>query len=143
MSARSLDELLPQRAAIRWICVRRWLRPRALAAIEGLGRAWSKAAPWLAGAAVVLAYLLVCAWIDRRDAVADASVAFKAVAFLQQENRSLRSRLVQRDMTSTRNLFYVVEGETLDEAATKLQRLSLAIAGDAYDMKTAAKEQTK
>lgn len=135
MTARPLDEILPQRAAVRWIRARGWIQPRARRLLEAVWRAWFRAMPWFAGAAIVLAYLLICTWLDRRDAEASFETATRAITVLQRDNTRLRSRLAEREaVNGTRPLFYLIESDSLDAAADKLRQVAMTIAGDAYDM---------
>lgn len=143
MTARPLDQILPQRFAVLWIRARGLTFPRMRRFLEDVRAGWLRIAPWLAGLGLVFAYLFVAAWLDRQDAIADFEIANKAIRVLQRENAQLRAVDAERVSQGTRTLFYVIEGDSVEHAASKLQRLALTMAGDAFDMGHPAKEPHK
>jgi len=46
-------------------------------------------------------------------------------------------------MNGSKTLFYVIEGDSLEHAADKLQRVALTIAGDAFNMKYPANKELR
>jgi hypothetical protein len=144
MIARPLDQILPARVTTSWILARGWALPRFRWFFEAVWTIWCAAAPWIAGLAFALAYLLVCAWLDKRDAIASFATAQRAGEQLQQENAELRARVAELQvMSGSKTLFYLIESGSLEQAAAKLQRVAMTIAGDAYNMQPVIPREKK
>ena len=136
MSARPLDQILPARYAVAWISWRGRTLPLMKKRLERARRALELAAIWLAAVALVLGYLALCAWLDAADAQARLETSNVRISQLEQENLQLRSAIAERDMTGDhKNVFYLVESDSLGSAAAKLQRAAVSIAGEAFDLK--------
>lgn len=95
-------------------------------------RIWQRAAPWLAAFAVVLAYLLVAAWLENQDLRVKVRELHVAALELDLENAQFEAQI--SDMAATRDvpLFYVIESGSTREAQDKLQRLAMLVAQQAY-----------
>ncbi len=144
MIARPLDQILPARMVTHWIRARGWTLPRFRWFFETVWTIWCAAAPWIAGLALVLTYLLICTWLEKRDAIADFGTAVQAITVLQQENAQLRARAAELEaMSGNKTLFYLIEGGSLEQAAAKLQRVAMTIAGDAYNMQPVIPREKK
>jgi hypothetical protein len=135
VTARPLDEILPQRAAIRWICLRRWSFPRLRRASESIWRAWQIAQPWIAALAFVLLYGAIAAWLEAEDARVRDAEARVEIERLERENFRLKATIAEYvAITGKRSLFYIIEGQSVADVTDKLQRLAMTIAGEAFDM---------
>jgi hypothetical protein len=131
MTRRPLDQVLPARAAMALIHA----RPRLRVAIATSRCAWRVSQPWLAGVSLVLAYLLAASWADRNDAAESFAIAERAISTLQRENQVLRSRIAeQAAYNKGGSLFYVIEGQSLQDVADKLNKVSIDLELTRYDL---------
>jgi glutathione S-transferase len=147
--ANIIDEIThraPARLAIRTGAIRKriaafWTQSKA--ALERIHRAWQAASPWLAGTAFVLAYLVICAWLDRADLRADNAQLRTATTELERDKAVLETRISELIATRTRKLVYLIEADTTSEAKDKLARLAMLVAAEHFDLQEATKEVPK
>lgn len=125
----------PARLSIAWSRS----RARALILVTRAKCAWQKVQPWLAGAGLVMAYLLAQAWISAYDHEnADAALRQER-AVLVDENKALRAELAEASALRTGNLFFLIEGNSTRELRDKLQQLSMLIAGEHFALQESMK----
>jgi hypothetical protein len=147
--ANVIDEITyraPARLALRVAALRKRLAAlwtQSTAAIVSIHRASRAAASWLASVAFVLAYLLVCSWLDRADLAVQNAVLRAATAKLARDKASLEVRVAEFASTRTKKLIYLIEADTTTEAKDKLARLALMIAAEHFDLQEATKEIPK
>lgn len=136
--SRPLEHVLPARAATRLIVARRAVLVRLARAQARVARAWRAVQPWLAGAALVLAWSTACSWLDARDRAVLLDRERVHARALERQNTGLRGALAQANLSGDHNVFYVLEGASISEVAGKMERLSKSIAGDTYRLEVAS-----
>jgi hypothetical protein len=126
----------------RWSITWSQCRGRIGCAIATARRGWALVQPWLAGAGLVMAYLLAQAWISASD-LRNATAALRQErAILVDENKALRAELAEAGALRTGNLFFLIEGNSTRELRDKLQRLSMLIAGEHFALQESMKGGT-
>jgi hypothetical protein len=125
MHATALHDLGP-RTVIRLAVLRAHLR-----------RIWEALAPWLAGAALVLAYLLVQQWIEATDTREALRASNAANVELDFEVQRLKDDLAEANSNRTQKLIYLIEADSTREAKDKLSRLALMVAEQHYNLSLA------
>jgi hypothetical protein len=128
----------PARLSIAWSRS----RARTLVLITTAKRWWQLVQPWLAGAGLVMAYLLAQAWISAGEHENAAAALRQERAVLVDENKALRAELAEVSALRTGNLFFLIEGNSTRELRDKLQRLSMLIAGEHFALQESMKGRT-
>lgn len=145
----TIDELAyiaPPRIAIRALTLVAKLeriQRTCLAIIDRRRRAWSVAITWFAAGAFVLAYLLICSYLERHDLSLKNLEAARANAELQRDKESLEAQLAEAVATRTQKLIYLIEADTSVEARDKLQRLAMLISSEHFNLQEAIRETKK
>lgn len=104
---------------------------------------WNCVMPWLAGAAFVLAYLLICSYLDRQELAAENSRAAVATIALRHDKAELEERLAELVSSRQQKLIYLIEASSTAEAKDKLARLALMVATEHYNLQEATREPKK
>lgn len=140
MSPFAIDEFVhvaPPRIAIALIAARiriRTLRIRLAPAIARARHAGRVIAPWIAAAAFVLGYLLVCGYLDRQDLADENSRLKTERAALRLEKAELESMIAELHASRTQKLVYLIEADTTTEAKEKLARMAMMVAREHFDL---------
>lgn len=126
----------PARLAIQLI----GLRPRIEALRDHCVQAWRHVMPWLAAMALVLAYLVAASWMDQDQLSTSLGAADQRVARLSAANSSLRTTVAELKARRPGTVFYVLEGQNVDDVKAKLARVALQLADEHYRLQQATKE---
>jgi len=113
------------RPAPRILIWRALARSRYSAVIAEVRRTWRLLERSLAGAALVLAYLVGHQWL----AANDVELGF--------ENRRLQDDLAEIAAARTQKLIYMIEAGSTAEAKDKLSRLAVMVAAEQYNLQRA------
>lgn len=145
----SLDEIAyraPARCTIRamtLLAALRSARDAWTAAFERRRRLWMQIITWLAAAAFVLAYLLVCSYLERADLAVKNEEAARAIAALQRDKTAAEAALSELLSTRTHKLVFLIEADSTMEARDKLQRLSMMVAEEHFNLQEAIRGTKK
>jgi hypothetical protein len=89
---------------------------------------------WLAAAAIVLAFLVLQGWLERRD-LEDRLARVKAErdSFFT-DKAQLASALAERVAMQPGGVYYVIEADSSQQAQAKLQHITLTLGAAHYDL---------
>jgi hypothetical protein len=133
----AMEYQAPARIALRIRSVRLTItayRQRLAAFLERTASARAITRDWLAGLALVLAYLCLSGWMEREDLRDRLNRAEASSASARARAMALQRDLDERRATDGGDLFYLIEGGSTREVQDKLQRLGMMIGARHYSL---------